>query len=215
MLAAAATIAADGPAPLVYGLVALSTIAGTVFRPAKAALLPALVRSPSELTAANVASSTLESVGTFLGPALGGLLLAVTSPEVVFAANGASFLWSAFLVARPAALRAAARARGRPAASAARGLLAGIRTIAGEPTLRTLVGLYTAQTLVAGALNVLVVVTSFELLELDEAGVGLLYAARRRRRARRRLRRARCSPPAGGWRETSPSGSRSSGSRSR
>ena len=98
MLAAAATIAADGPAPLVYGLVALSTIAGTVFRPAQAALLPALVRSPSELTAANVASSTLESVGTFLGPALGGLLLAVSSPEVVFAANGASFLWSAFLV---------------------------------------------------------------------------------------------------------------------
>ena len=176
MLAAAATIATDGPAPLVYGLVALSTISGTVFRPAKAALMPALVRSPSELTAANVASSTLESVGTFLGPALGGLLLAVSSPEVVFAANGASFLWSAFLVLglrrfeQPREPRASGHARSS-------GLLSGIRTIAGEPTLRTLVGLYAAQTLVAGALNVLVVVTSFELLELDEAGVGLLYAA--------------------------------------
>ena len=56
-------------------------------------------------------------------------------------------------------------------------MLAGIGTIVREPTLRTLVGLYAAQTLVAGALNVLVVVTSFELLDLDEAGVGLLYAA--------------------------------------
>jgi MFS family permease len=175
MLGAAATIGAGGPAPLVYGLVALSTIAGTVFRPAQSALLPALVRSPSELTAANVASSTLESVGTFLGPALGGLLLAVSSPEVVFAANGASFLWSAFLVL---GLRGLEPQRERSsAASEKAGILAGVETIAREPTLRMLVGLYGAQTLVAGALNVLVVVTSFELLELDEAGVGLLYAA--------------------------------------
>jgi MFS family permease len=177
MLGAALTIATDGPAPVVYALVALSTVAGTVFRPAQSALLPALVRSPSELTAANVASSTLESVGTFLGPALGGLLLAVSSAEVVFAANGASFLWSAFLVLglrRFEPARAAGEGKRRKKGD---GMLAGIATIAREPTLRTLVGLYTAQTLVAGAVNVLVVVTSFELLELDEAGVGLLYAA--------------------------------------
>lgn len=177
MIGAALTIAADGPAPVVYALVALSTVTGTVFRPAQSALLPALVRSPTELTAANVASSTLESVGTFLGPALGGLLLAVSSAEVVFAANAASFLWSAFLVLglrrfEPARESGEGRRRRK-----GEGMLAGIATIAREPTLRTLVGLYTAQTLVAGAVNVLVVVTSFELLELDEAGVGLLYAA--------------------------------------
>ena len=180
MLGAGATIAADGPAPLVYGLVAVSQVSGTVFRPAQAALLPALVRSPGELTAANVVSSTLESVGTFLGPALGGFLLALTSPEVVFAANGASFLWSAVLVLglreseRRRDAESAARGRSRHARG---GVLEGVRTIVHEPALRTLVGLYSAQTLVAGALNVLVVVTSFELLELDEAGVGLLYAA--------------------------------------
>ena len=55
---------------------------------AQSALLPGLVRTPSELTAANVASSTVESIGTF-GPALGGLLLAVSSAQVVFAANAA------------------------------------------------------------------------------------------------------------------------------
>ena len=155
-----------------------STISGTVFRPAQAALLPALVRSPSELTAANVASSTIESVGTFLGPALGGLLLAVSSPEVVFAANGATLPLVGVPRPRAPALRAAARATRAIAARAqAPASSSGIRTIAAEPTLRTLVGLYAAQTLVAGALNVLVVVTSFELLELDEAGVGLLYAA--------------------------------------
>jgi MFS family permease len=178
MLAAGATIAADGPAPAVYAMVGISQIVGTVFRPAQSALLPLLVRTPSELTAANVATSTLESIGTFLGPALGGLLLAVSNPETVFAANALTFLWSAFLVLglrgieepRP---QAAAAAAGAPA----EGVLAGIATIVREPTLRALVGLYTAQTLVAGALNVLVVVTSFQLLGLDAAGVGLLYAA--------------------------------------
>jgi MFS family permease len=55
--------------------------------------------------------------------------------------------------------------------------MAGISTIVHEPTLRTLVGLYGAQTLVAGAVNVLVVVAAFKLLDLGDAGVGLLYAA--------------------------------------
>jgi MFS family permease len=182
MLGAAAVIASDGPAPVVYALVALTTISGTVFRPAKAALLPSLVASPAELTAANVASSTLESVGTFLGPALGGLLLAVSDPAVVFAVNGATFLWSALLVI---GLRGLEQPRERPPQAVAPGeddetadgILAGIATIVREPNLRTLVGLYAAQSLVAGALNVLVVVTAFELLDLDEAGVGLLYAA--------------------------------------
>ncbi len=178
MLVAAAVIAADGPAPIVYATVAVSQVVGTVFRPAQSALLPELVQTPSELTAANVASSTIESIGTFLGPALGGLLLAVSSPQVVFAANAATFVWSAALVA-------ALRRREEPhvrvqvsgPAAREREVLAGIATIAREPTLRTLVGLYAAQTLVAGALNVLVVVTAFELLDLKAAGVGLLYAA--------------------------------------
>ena len=178
MFGAAATIATDGPAPIVYALVALSAVASTVFRPAKSALLPALVASPGELTAANAASSTLESVGMFLGPALGGVLLAVSSPSVVFAANGLAFLWSAALVFglrayEPARVRTA-RDAGRPVVST---VMAGISTIVHEQALRTLVGLYGAQTLVAGAVNVLVVVAAFRLLDLGEAGVGLLYAA--------------------------------------
>jgi MFS family permease len=178
MIGAAATIAADGPAPIVYALVAFSAIASTVFRPAKSALLPALVTSPGELTAANAASSTLESVGMFLGPALGGALLAISSASVVFAANGLAFVWSAALVF---GLRAYEPARVPVARDAGRSVvstvMAGISTIVREQALRTLVGLYGAQTLVAGAVNVLVVVAAFRLLDLGEAGVGLLYAA--------------------------------------
>ena len=67
---------------------------------------------PAELTAANVASSTLEAVGAFVGPALGGVLLALTSIETVFAVNALSFVWSALLVlaVRGVARRAAGAA---------------------------------------------------------------------------------------------------------
>ena len=88
-----------GPALIVYALAMIGSVAGTAFRPAQAALVPSLARTPEELTASNVASSTTEGIGIFAGPALGGFLLALTSTEVVFLATAALFLGSALLVA--------------------------------------------------------------------------------------------------------------------
>jgi MFS family permease len=174
-LAAAGVVALlDGPAGLVYAFAAVVAVVSTAFLPAQAALIPTLARDPSELTAANVASSTIESVGSFAGPALGGLLLALTSPGVVFAATATAFVWSALNVVR---IRAEAPER-EDAGEAAlrREALAGFRTIFGTSSLRLVVGLYSAQTLVAGALNVLVVVAALELLDLGRSGPGILYA---------------------------------------
>jgi MFS family permease len=175
-LAGAASVAlADGPAAAVYALAALVAVVSTAFQPAQAALIPTLARDPRELTAANVASSTIESVGSFLGPALGGLLLAVTSPGVVFAATAGAFVWSALNVAR---IPSTPTAREDVAEEALhREALAGFRAIFAVPSLRLVVGLYSAQTLVAGALNVLVVVAALELLDLGRSGPGLLNSA--------------------------------------
>jgi MFS family permease len=175
-LAGAAAVAlAGGPAPVVYALAALVAVVSTAFQPAQAALIPTLARDPRELTAANVASSTIESVGSFVGPALGGLLLAVTSPGVVFAATAGAFVWSALNVAR---IAATPPARGEAAEEALhREVLAGFRAIFAVPSLRLVVGLYSAQTLVAGALNVLVIVAAIELLDLGRSGPGLLNSA--------------------------------------
>src|SRR3954468_2026657 len=175
-LAGAAAVAlADGPAAALYALAALVAVVSTAFQPAQAALIPMLARNPQELTAANVASSTVESVGSFAGPALGGLLLAVTCPGVVFAATAGAFVWSALNVARipstpPPREGAAEEALHRE-------VLAGFQAIFRVPSLRLVVGLYSAQTLVAGALNVLVVVAALELLDLGRAGPGLLNSA--------------------------------------
>jgi MFS family permease len=175
MAGAAAVIAFDGPAWIVYAVVGLTTITGTPFRPAQAALIPALARTPAELTAANVASSTLESVGTFAGPALGGLLLAATTPQLVFAVNAATFLWSASLAL---GIRVTEPPRGGELeAGAGFDLVAGVRTILRDRNVGLLTALYAAQTLVAGALGVLVVVTVFRLVHGGDADVGLLNAA--------------------------------------
>ncbi len=149
---------------------------GTAFRPAQAALLPSLARSPEELSAANVASSTVESVGSFLGPALGGLLLAATSVEAVFAVNGLSFLWSAAMVSRIRTETPAAVADRPPRPPFRQELSAGFRVLASDRGLRLVVGLYAAQTLVAGAFGVLIVVSALELLEA-QAWVGFLNSA--------------------------------------
>ena len=72
---------------------------------------------PGELTAANVASSTIESVGFFLGPALGGLLLAVADIQTVYLVNAATFIWSAAFIV---GLRAPPVTRAEEAAGRAR-----------------------------------------------------------------------------------------------
>ncbi len=161
---------------IVYATALLTTVSGTVFRPAEAALLPTIANSPEELTAANVSSSTIDSVGSFVGPALGAFLLALSSPSLVFAFTAATFAWSASQIARVRSSRPEAAVEGE-AEEDRHGLLAGMRAIRREPRLRLLIGLYGAQAFVAGALSVLVVVTALRLLELGSAGVGILEAA--------------------------------------
>ena len=173
--AMAAAAAAHGPTLLVYGLAVVASIAGAAFQPAQAALLPSLVRTPEELAASNVALSTTSSVGMFAGPALGGALLAVGSPWVVFAVVAAAFLWSAACLVRiPADSPTPPEGEAEKVMPA---LLGGFRAIASEPTLRVLVGLSGGQTVVAGALEVLLVIVALRLLHAGNAGVGWLNAA--------------------------------------
>jgi MFS family permease len=176
MGAAAAVAYYDAGPVLVYVLVGVVTLASTAFRPAQAAALPGLARTPEELTAANLASSTIATLASFVGPAVGGLMLAVTSVEVVFFVTAGVFVWAALLVlpVRAPAPSEQPLSTGR---AIAREAGAGFAALAADPDLRLLMGLYCAQALVGGAFNVLVVVSAIELLDLGEAGVGWLNAA--------------------------------------
>jgi len=223
---ATVVVAVDGPPLAVYVAAVLATLTSTAFRPAQAAIIPRLARHPDELTAANVASSTIESLASFLGPAIAGVLLAVAGLEVVFAFNAATFLWSALVLARlqvpdhdadaegadggtdgapapePATALVGATETGdvlvAPAVDAdlepVEAVLAavvaapapesflseasqGFRTIWRNADLRVVVGVYAAQTVVAGASLVFTVAVALDLLGLDESSVGVLDAS--------------------------------------
>jgi MFS family permease len=64
-----------------------------------------------------------------------------------------------------------------PRRSFVRDAFAGFGTVAHDAKLRLLIGLYGTQTLVAGAMNVLIVVLALETLDLGNAGIGFLNSA--------------------------------------
>jgi MFS family permease len=173
---AAVCVFVDAPAVVVYALAIAASIANTPVRSAIAALTPSLARSPTELTAANAVASTFESLAAFAGPAFAGLLLVVASTASVFAATAVLVLISTFFVLGIHAPKSEVR-RELEAGTIVSEALVGFRTIAGDSSLRVLVGLFTAQTFVAGAVQVFLVVTAIQLLDLGQQGVGYLNAA--------------------------------------
>ncbi len=178
----AVLVSTNAPAVSVYALAVGASVFGAVFRPAEASLVPLVATSPQELTAANITSSSFDSIGIFVGPALGAFLIAFSGYTTAFALVAATFAWSAFFVLRisshvPAAREAATDEDGEAEAGGLRSLLGGFRTIAREPRLRLLIGLYDAQCFVAGTLGVLIVATAIDVLGMGNAGVGILQSA--------------------------------------
>ncbi len=181
---AATAVFLDLPSIVVYLLAALGVVISTAFRPAQAAITPSLVSSPDELTACNVVSSSIESVGMFLGPAIGGAVLAVSGPGQVFVIAAVTFAWSALLISRiktgePVAAAATAPDEEEPAAHESfwKHATAGFGTVLHEPNTRLLIGVFSAQFVIAGALVVLEVVIALDLLGRGDAWVGVIVAA--------------------------------------
>lgn len=178
LAAMALVLLADGSPLAVYVISIVGTVIGTAFRPAQAALVPGLARTPEELTAANVAASTIESVGIFVGPALGGVLVATAGVEATFAAAAGLLLCSGALIGavdEPAKRAGAEEDEGAvPPGGFLSETAEGFRAIVADRRLTVLTGLFAAQTFVDGALGVLVVVLALETLDLGASGVGYL-----------------------------------------
>ena len=157
-----------------YVLAAVMSAFQATFRPAQAALLPSLAGERKELEAANLISTTLEGIGIFVGPGLGGLILGLLGPGPLFFAAAATFVWSATLIAlinaRPDLLQP-------DAGKMSEFILDGVRTIVRQAGLRVVVAVYAAQTLIAGAMQTLLVVLAFQQLHTGAAGVGLLLSS--------------------------------------
>ena len=156
--------------------VILTSVASRAYDPAARAATPAVV-GEDQLAAANSLQSVVENLSLVLGPAIGGVLLLLGPPAVVFALNAASFGVSAVLVARM-------RARSRPgditeggAAGPLRQMATGIGAFFASPTVMLLAGFSILASFVYGTDTVLFVVVSKDLLGTGSTGYGYLLGA--------------------------------------
>jgi MFS family permease len=172
---AAVAVWTSAPAVIVYAAALIVTAVSTAFQPAQTALLPSLTSSPEQLTAANVVTSTIESVGTFLGPALGGVMLVWAGTGTVMAIDSLTFAWSlAMLSGIPRGERPVREAETDGILSE---VAEGFAAVGSNPRMRLIMGLFGAQVFVSGAISVLIVVMALQLLAMGQSGVGLLNAA--------------------------------------
>jgi MFS family permease len=199
-LVVAGLIWADGPVWLVFVLATLAPLIGAPFRPAVAALMPKLVNTPDELTAANGTASTIESLAFFVGPAIAALMVSAIGIPIVVVFNALTFLWSALLVSRirvrseePEGVAestqaidspdAAEEADGsdEPADEQSQGFLMesmeGFKAIWRDRDLRLVSGVYSAQTIVAGASAVFGIEMAVQMTDFGSAGVGYIDSA--------------------------------------
>jgi MFS family permease len=175
MAVLAIVVEASAPVAAVYVLAILISVIGTAFRPAQAALVPSLAATPEELTASNALAGTIEGAGIFIGPGIGGLVLAASGTAAVFALCVICLFWSAALVwSIHEPPRGAADVDTEPEQSA---MTAGLRAIVATPALLAVTATYAAQAAVAGALSVFTAVLAIDVLGLGNPGVGYLDAA--------------------------------------
>jgi hypothetical protein len=176
-LGAAALLAAAGqpPAAVIAAGAASSALAGT-YRPLQAAVLPWLVRTPAELAASNAVTAVMENSGALAGPLLAGGLLALAAPAAAMAAAAGALAAAALSLLRltvPDTPHLPGSGVGQVVRDVASGLAEFVRM---APPGGVAI-LAFAQTLLRGALVVLIAVLAVHVLALGGSAVGWLAAA--------------------------------------
>lgn len=170
-----AAILAGAPTGVVYAAAIAFSLSLGVSRPLHHVLMPLVVRHPDELTAANVATSWSEGVGTLVGPAIAGLLISVDGVGLACAALAALCLSTAPL-ARVRPVRADAESAEGEVGTLG-GLLAAARVIASRPNTRALIAFPAGAAAIEGAIDLLVVVLAVQILAIGPGAAGYLSAA--------------------------------------
>jgi MFS family permease len=160
------------------GLLAGATLAGVgtaLFTPAALTGLPRL--APGERRGAALGLfAALDDVGMTLGPALAGVLLAVTGPSTLLAINAGTFALSALLVGTLSA-GADERAEVRVRPSLLHETRAGVRELLAVPGVRTLLACSTAVVLCIGVTNVGEVILARQVLGVGGSGLAVMVTA--------------------------------------
>jgi MFS family permease len=174
MAATAAAVIADVPLAA-YAAAVVASTAVTTTRPAQSALVPSVAATPDQLTAANVVVGWLEAAGLAVAGLLAGTLILLAGVGSVFAVCAGLGLAAALLVA---GLRVAPLVSpGQDANGLLSGVREGLRLAVRRPRLRLMLALLTAEAVVMGALDLLVVILAISVLDRPQAWAGYLNFA--------------------------------------
>ena len=158
-----------------YACAVIYCAAQSTTRPAQAVLIPSVAATADQLTAVNVVVSWLESAGVVTSGLLAGILISLAGVGSVFVVCACLGVAAALGVG---ALRVVPLAPPRedPAPVLA-DVAEGLRLAAGRPRLRVMLALLTAESVVAGALDLLFVILAIGVLRRSEAWAGYLNSA--------------------------------------
>ncbi len=150
-------------------------IATSFDAPARQSLAVEMVEDRRDLANAIALNSMMFQTARIVGPAAGGLVLALLNPTWCFALNGLSFL---------AVIAALLRMRFPPGQQPAlraepigRQLRAGLRYIRGNTVVRTIIALVAVSSIFGFSYSVLFPAYALDILQIGEAGVGILQTA--------------------------------------
>jgi len=174
MAATAAAVMVGAPLAA-YAAAAVAATAVTTTRPAQAALIPSVAATPDQLTAANVVVGWLEAAATAGSGLLAGVLISVAGVGSVFAVCAGLAVAAALLVAglQVAPLTSGPQQPPRVLAGIGEGLRLAVR----RPRLRLMLALLTAEAVVLGALDLLIVIVAITVLGRPQSWAGYLTFA--------------------------------------
>ena len=179
VVAAALCVGAGVPAAVVLALGLLVGVVGSSFHAAQSGLTPELAEDARQLTASNATTEILESIGLFVGPALGGLLLGFFALEWVVLFDALTFVWSMALVYGVRRVSGAVEVDEEgdvpETGSFLREMSEGFSELVKDADMRAFTGLIAINGLLNGALAVLLVLTAVDAFG-SAAGVGYLNA---------------------------------------
>ncbi len=160
---------------IIYGVAFLSAALGSVFSPARWALMTDLL--PRErLMQATALSSSSQRVTALLGPALAGVLLLWLRPKGVFSFDAATFAVSALCVSLVKDPRKARTAVDRLTNFWSE-MMEGLRLFAPGTVLGTLIALIGAAAFAGGIYNTLEYAYVRDVLKLGGPGFGFMMSA--------------------------------------
>ena len=162
--------------PVLCPLAALLGAGSGLFVPASMSVMPALL-SPGQLPAGNSLFSAATQTGTFIGPVLGGAVVAAASPSPAFLIDAATFAVSAATLTLMSRRPAPSAASLPEPATSARPPGAGIwALLRGWPVLRLILAQITVATLAFGG-TFEVALPALAHLRFGAAAYGALLAA--------------------------------------